>query len=68
MHPPLQRRFKWILFMHVISQYIKVTKYLTDKPSDLKTIGLSLPVEAGDCECIQMDSDGYVNDSVNLSI
>ena len=54
--------------MHVISQYIKVTKYLTDKPSDLKRIGMSLPVEAGDYECIQMDSNGYVNDSVNLSI
>ena len=51
-----------------ISQYIKVTKYLTDKPSDLKTIGVLLPVEAGDCECIQMDSDGYVSDSVNMSI
>ena len=43
----------------MISQYIKVTKYLTDKPSDLKTIGMSLPVGAGDSECIQMDSDVY---------
>ena len=51
-----------------ISQYVKVTKYLTDKPSVLKMIGMSLPVEAGYCEWIQIDSDGYVNDSVNLSM